>query len=135
MLTELLKEGIGEKEHFNCAEKMLQAANISYNLGLDDETLKLATGFGGGMDIEATCGALTASVMVLGKLFVKDRINEYTKIRILTREFLEDFKREMGTIDCALLKEKYFSKELICGEIINKAAEILDRIVKRESGI
>ena len=52
MLAELIKNGFGEKEDLNCAEKILWGANNAYNLGLDREALKLASGFGGGMAIE-----------------------------------------------------------------------------------
>ena len=35
MLSELIKNGFGEQEGLNCAEKMLHGANIAYKLGLD----------------------------------------------------------------------------------------------------
>jgi C_GCAxxG_C_C family probable redox protein len=84
------------------------------------------------MGIEDKCGALTASIMVLGRLFVKERAHESTKIKELTKELFEEYKKEMGSIDCAPLKEKYKTEELKCRNIIAKAAEILDRIVERE---
>ena len=58
MLSELIKNGFGEQEGLNCAEKMLHGANVAYKLGLDKEALKLASA-GGGMGIEDKCGALT----------------------------------------------------------------------------
>lgn len=132
MLTDLILQGFGEKEDLNCAEKVIQGANIAYKLDLDKEALKLAAGFGGGMAIEDKCGALTASIMVLGRLFVKDRAHEDTKIKELTQELFEEYKKEMGAIDCAPLKKKYRTEELKCRNVIFKAAEILDRIVMRE---
>jgi C_GCAxxG_C_C family probable redox protein len=135
MLAELIKKGFGEQEDLNCAEKILQGANTVYNLGLDKEALKLVAGFGGGMAIEDKCGALTASIMVLGKLFVKNNAHESTKIKDLTVELFEEYKKEMGSIDCAPLKEKHRTEELKCKNVILKAAEILDRIVIRELGL
>jgi C_GCAxxG_C_C family probable redox protein len=132
MLTDLIKQGFGEKEDLNCAEKILQGANIAYNLGLDKEALKLASGFGGGMAIEDKCGALTASIMVLGKLFVNDRAHESAKIKELTIELFKEYSKVMGSIDCAPLKDKYRTEELKCRNVIIKAAEVLDMIVKRE---
>ena len=132
MLTDLLRDGFGEKEDLNCAEKLLQAANIAYNLGLDKEALKLAAGFGGGMAIEDKCGALTASIMVLGRLFIKERAHESTRIKELTLELFEEYRKEMGSIDCAPLKDKHRTEELKCRNVIIKASEVLDRIVKRE---
>lgn len=132
MLRDLIEQGFGEKEDFSCAEKILYGANIAYNLGLDKEALKLVSGFGGGMAIEDKCGTLTASIMVLGKLFVKERSHESTRIKELTRELFEEYKKEMGAIDCAPLKKMHRTKEEKCFRVILKSAEILDRIVERE---
>ena len=132
MLADLIKQGFGDMEDLNCAEKILYGANIAYNLDLNKEALKLAAGFGGGMAIEDKCGALTASIMVLGRLFVNDSAHESSRIKDLAKELFEDYKKEMGTIDCAPLKDKYRTEEFKCRNIIIKAAEVLDRIVKRE---
>lgn len=132
MLAERIKNGFGEKEDLNCAEKILSAANTEYNLGLDNESLKLASGFGGGMAIQDKCGALTAAIMVLGKLFVKKRAHETEKIKELTQELFDEYTKEMGYIDCKPLKEMHRTEELKCRDVIAKAAEILDRIVMRE---
>jgi C_GCAxxG_C_C family probable redox protein len=134
MLADMINQGFGEKEDLNCAEKILQGANIAYDLGLDKEALKLAAGFGGGMAIEDKCGALTASLMVLGKLFVEERAHESTRIKELTKELFDEYQKEMGSIDCAPLKEKHRTEELKCRNVITKAAELLDRMVKRELG-
>lgn len=132
MLAELIKEGFGEKEDLNCAEKILRGANIAYKLGLDSGALKMAAGFGGGMAVEDKCGALTAAIMVLGKLFVTERAHESTKIKELTIELFQEYKKEMGSIDCAPLKQMHRTEELKCKNVIIKAAEVLDRIVARE---
>lgn len=133
MLADLIRNDFGEKEDLNCAEKILYGANIAYDLGLDKEALKLAAGFGGGMAIEDKCGALTASIMVLSRLFVKERAHESEKIKELTKKLFEEFKNEMGHIDCAPLKKMHRTEELKCKNIILKAAEHLDRIVAGES--
>ena len=133
MIVTLIEEGFGEKEDLNCAEKILGAANKAYDLGLDKESLKLASGFGGGMAIEGTCGALTASIMVLGKLFVQEKAHENTQIKDLTRELFSLYEQDMGDIDCAPLKEKYRTEEVKCNNVIIKAAEVLDEIVKRNA--
>ncbi len=132
MLAELIKNGFGDNEDLNCAEKILWGANIAYDLNLDKEALKLASGFGGGMAIEDKCGALTACIMVLGKLFVKERAHESNKIKELTIELFDEYNREMLHIDCEPLKEMYRTEELKCRNVILKAAEILDIIVMRE---
>ncbi|MEN6412044.1 MAG: C-GCAxxG-C-C family (seleno)protein [Veillonellales bacterium] len=134
MLSELIKEGFGEKEDYNCAEKLLYGANQAYGLHLDPNALKVSAGFGGGMAIENVCGALTASIMVLGILFVKDRAHESSRIKDLTKELFDAYKKEMGDINCAYLKDHHRNEEIKCRNIIAKAAEILDQIISREKG-
>ncbi|HHV94232.1 MAG TPA: hypothetical protein GXX47_06840 [Firmicutes bacterium] len=131
MLKELLEQGFGIKEDLNCAERILYGANEVYNLGLDRDDLKLAAGFGGGMAIESICGALTASIMVLGRMYVKDRAHESGRIKELVRELFNLYAEAMGSILCAPLKEKYRTEEMGCQAVIVKAAEILDEIVER----
>ena len=132
MLVELIKNGFGEKEDLNCAEKVLWGANYAYNLGLDRESLKLASGFGGGMAIEDKCGVLTGAIMALGKIFVVERAHESEKIKELTIELFEEYQKEMKSINCQPLKDMYRTEEQKCRIVILKAAEILDRIVSRE---
>src|SRR5665647_1462580 len=86
MLRTLILQGYGEKEDLNCAEKILYGANQVYHLGLDQQALKMVAGFGGGMAIESVCGALTASIMVLGYLFIKKNAHESSRIKDLTQE-------------------------------------------------
>ena len=134
-LAELIDKDFGDKEDLNCAEKILYGANIAYNLGLDKESLKMAAGFGGGMAIEDKCGALTAAIMVLGKLFVGKSAHEGDKIKILTQRLFDEYKKDMGSIDCAPLKKEHRTEALKCKLVIHKAAEILDKIVDEEIGV
>ena len=158
MLTDLIKAGFGIAEDYNCAETILAGANQVYHLGLDQDALKLAAGFGGGMAVEGDCGAITGAIMVLGRLYVKERANgdrgrlwrynrsdhgfcrlyvkerahESDKIKELTKELIEKYRQAMGATDCAPLKAKYRNEEVKCRLVILKAAEILDAIVARE---
>ena len=84
-LSKIIESGLDKKEDLNCSETILKAANISYNMKLDKTALKLAAGFGGGMGIESTCGALTGAVMVLSHLFVTERGHESDYIRDLNQ--------------------------------------------------
>lgn len=126
-------EGYGEKEDLNCAEKILYGANQAYQLNLDEQSLKMSAGFGGGMAIESICGALSASIMVLGLLFVKKNAHESVRIKTLTQELFNTYRKEMGYLDCAPLKAEHRTEELKCKNVILKAAQILDTIIQRES--
>lgn len=135
MLSTLITQGYGTKEDLNCAEKILYGANQVYNLGLDDQALKMSAGFGGGMGIGNVCGALTASVMVLGLLFVKNNAHESSRIKTLTQELFITYRKEMQDINCGPLKAKYRTDEIQCRNVIAKAADILDKIIERENSI
>jgi len=132
MLADMISKGFGNAEDLNCAEKILWGANQAYNLGLDPEALKLASGFGGGMGIGSVCGAVAASVMVLGRLFVKERAHEDTRIKALSQEFIKSYHQEMRQIMCNALKARYRTEEKKCYDVIFKAAQLLDCIVMRE---
>lgn len=131
-LQELLEQGFGEEQDLNCAEKILYGANTAYQLGFDDEDLKVAAGFGGGMAIESVCGALTAAIMVLGRLYVKGVAHESTRIKDLTKELFDNYTEAMGSIYCAPLKEAHRTEKLKCHTVIVEAARVLDEFVARE---
>lgn len=132
MLKELLEQGYGNDMNLNCAEKILHGANEVYNLGLESEALKLATGFGGGMAIESVCGVLTGGIMVLGRLFKSNDLEDKEKFKNIIKDYIESYRKEMGEIDCAPLKERYRTNEEGCNCIIVKAGEVLDEIIEKE---
>ncbi len=132
MLAELLRNGYGNEEGLNCAEKILYGANEVYKLGLDKEALKVASGFGGGMGIESVCGAITGAIMAIGCLFANKNTQEIKKTRDLSKKFFNVYESEMGYIDCTPLKKEYRTEENKCSDVILKAAEILDDIIEEE---
>lgn len=133
MLYEYIRDEMLFKEDWNCAETVLIGADRAYKLGLDRQSYKLAAGFGGGMATgEHTCGALTGAIMALGFLFVKERAHESARIKELTAELFERYQKEMGSLVCNPLKDKYRTEERKCADVILPAAKILDDIVKRE---
>ena len=131
MLQEMIAEGFGNQEDYNCAEKIFYGANKAYNMGLDAAALKLSAAFGGGMGIESVCGALTGGVMALSSLYVKERGHESSRIKELTRELFANFKQELGEIECAPLKSRYRTPEEKCNRVILAAAKALDAVVEK----
>lgn len=132
MLIENCKKYYDKSYNLNCAECILYAANDEYGLGLDKKDFKLAAGFGGGMAVEGTCGALTGAIMVLGLSFVNEKAHESDKIKILTKEMVERFTETLKSINCKELKALYRDDQKRCFDIIKSSAEILDDIIKRE---
>ncbi len=130
LLYNLLENGFGTNEDYNCSEKILYGANKAYSLGLDKKSLKLSAGFGGGMGIESSCGALTAGIMVLSHLFVNEVAHESTLIKEKSGAYLTTFVKEMKSINCYKLKDMYRTDDKKCDDIIFKSALILDTIAE-----
>jgi C_GCAxxG_C_C family probable redox protein len=133
-LSVLVDSGYGEERDLNCAETILWGANLAYDLGLGRNALRLASGFGGGMGIEATCGALTGAVMVLGRLYTRDRSHESPQVKELCERFLRSYRGRMGSIDCAPLKEKYRTEQLKCRAVVREAALLLEELIAEQDG-
>ena len=131
------------REGYNCAQSVLLA--FADKVGLkDEEALRLASSFGGGMGrLREVCGAVSAMFMIAG--FLKGytepnndivKANHYKLIQDLATEF----KSKHGTIICRELlgldgtefspipsarTDEYY-KERPCEEFIKCAAEIVE---------
>lgn len=132
MLVEAVRKYYGSQYDLNCAETILYGANEEYGLNLLKETFKTMAAFGGGMAIEDTCGVATGAICVLGLMFTKERAHESEYVKGLTKEFMDEFKRQCTTLNCAELKSLYRNDEIRCIKIVELGAEILDSIVRRE---
>ena len=132
MLVNLINEGFGNDKGLNCAQKIFHGANVAYDLKISEDTLKVSAGFGGGICIEDACGAVTGAVMALSYMYTN---KEGVELKPLVQEMLNNYTENMGSLNCAELKDKYRTEEIGCKNVILKAAELLDEIVKRESNI
>lgn len=129
-------------KNLNCAQSVL--LSHSEELNLDRTTaIRIALGFGGGMAMGETCGAVTGAYMVLGlKANFKEKsvqeIKEETKVAI--RRFNELFIAKHGSLQCKKLlgvdlstqegsaeaKEKGLF-DSVCTNLVASAAEILEK--------
>jgi C_GCAxxG_C_C family probable redox protein len=135
MLADIAVTYYSPEHDLNCAEAMLYAANDVYRLGLTSETLHAIAGFGGGMAIEETCGALAGAVAVMGILLVEDRAHESVELKESVTAFLRQYKKQMGTINCKVLKDQYREEDPVkCRVIVREAAKLLEEILA-EAGI
>ena len=128
---------------FNCSQAIL--SSYCEQFGLDCETaLKIATGFGGGMHINGTCGAVTGAIMVLGLRYGNSQENKKAKEDTYKKviQFANHFIDRNGSITCRDLlgcdittpeglkqaREKgLFSS--ICPKLVQDAAEILEEML------
>jgi len=90
------------KDGFNCAESIVHTFNDLLNNPLNQEALKMATGFGGGLGYAGCmCGALTGSAMILG--LYEGRVDPGQSrgpIYDLVHEFHDRFANEFGGTCC-----------------------------------
>jgi C_GCAxxG_C_C family probable redox protein len=91
---------------FNCAQSVLSA--FAQDSGLsEDEALKVATAFGGGMGRQQlTCGAVTGAAMAMGLKFGKGKLdgNEQKKVTYeKTVQLFEAFVHLNGSVNCRKL--------------------------------
>ncbi len=86
---------------FNCAQTVFSI--FANDVGLDEiTTLKIASGFGGGMACAETCGAVTGSYMVIGMKhgFTTPNPDDKAKTKLKIQKFNEKFKAAHGTLIC-----------------------------------
>lgn len=139
-----MKKAQSAIEHFktmNCAQSVL----LSYadELNLDEiTTIKIASGFGGGMAMAETCGAVTGAYMVLGlKAHAEGKsIQEIkTETKTAVRKFNGLFITRHGSLKCKKLLGVNISTpegaaeandknlfDSICKVLVGSAAEILE---------
>jgi C_GCAxxG_C_C family probable redox protein len=131
---------------FNCSQSVLAAYAEQFALN-QEQALKLAGGFGGGMGRTAeTCGAVTGAIMVIGLKFasttpgdMQGKENAYAVVR----EFIHRFKGRNVSVLCRELLDCDIStpegmkraqqEKLIkqcCPKFIRDAAEILDQLIE-----
>ena len=91
---------------FNCSQSVLTAFGPDFELN-EDTCLKISCAFGAGMGRQQhVCGAVTGALMALGLKYGKaindddsKKMHTYSK----TNEFLNEFSKNHGSINCLLL--------------------------------
>ncbi len=92
---------IDHDKGFNCAQSVLM--QFSEDFGVPRYlAARLASGFGGGMRMGKTCGALTGALMVLGLAHGFDTAELKLKqnMELLTQDMISDFHNLHGCTDC-----------------------------------
>lgn len=124
----------------NCAEAVLRT--FAADTGLEEEVVRLATGFGGGIGCSGdVCGALSGGVMALGMRFGRlDEHDDAAKERCYTAaaELRSRFREACGAVDCRDLTGLDLSTEAgrseadqcgvhktVCIQCVREAAQIV----------
>lgn len=131
----------------NCSQAVLSSYSESF--GLDGETAsRVATGFGGGMRMAETCGAVTGAFMVLG-LKYGNSTSEDKEVKAKTYEkiveYISRFKARHGSVmcrellDCDITTPEGATKakennlfNSICPKLVRDAAEVLEEMLEEK---
>ncbi|MHC4478087.1 MAG: C-GCAxxG-C-C family protein [Planctomycetota bacterium] len=132
------------EEGFNCSQAVFSA--YSERSRLDNKTAaKIASGFGGGMRMAETCGAVTGALMVIGLKFGAAEPGDTAakqKTYELVKDFTNRFKARRGSVICRDLlgcdistpegtksaQEKNLF-DTLCPKLIADVAEILEQVL------
>lgn len=135
------------RNKFNCSQSVLATFGPEYGLS-EDDCLKIATAFGGGMGRQQhICGALTGALMVLGLKYGKGLNDPEEKKRYtyqLTNELFDEFKKVNGSENCLelldgldmnnpddnkkIVERNYY--DIRCEKYVSDAVNILAKIMK-----
>lgn len=124
--------------NLSCAEAMFKACNEYYHLHLSEETRRMFSVMGIGMQTEQSCcGAFTVAVGIIGLMTAKDgetdadNIEGYRMIYELTGHVLEVF----GTLHCMELQGlEIEGEENPCHVIVEEIARKLEEILSGGHG-
>ncbi len=115
---------------FNCAETVLLWADEKYGLNVAPEDVRLVSGFGGGLGCGENCGALLGALAALSKALVRERAHATPGFQEACGALVDRFRAELGSIECAELKEKYRRPDVRCLLVAERAAALLDEYMQ-----
>ena len=132
------------EQRFNCSQAIF--ATYSPEFGVDRETaLKVACGFGGGMRMGETCGAVTGAFMVIGLKYGcteagdnEQEFRTYEMVKTFAKEFTarNDSVCCKDLLGCDISSDEGVQKAVdeglfrsVCPKVVRDAAEILEQMI------
>ncbi|MBP7479158.1 MAG: cysteine synthase A [Spirochaetaceae bacterium] len=118
-----------------CSEAIIRAFNEYYQLGMTDNELKIATGFGAGLGgSKCSCGSVTAGVIILSRMTGRTQTSESEEITFqLVGKLHDQFKKKYKAMCCRVLTRKVLWGSVwhknYCERIVWDAACILDSLI------
>ena len=111
--------------HYNCAQAVL--VPFADKIGIDEEKLfKITANFGSGMKRGATCGAITAGLMVLGLFGIEDAAT----IGVYYNRLKDNHEGKLDCVDLLRInKEKGGDRKVHCDGMIQEVITLLEKIL------
>jgi C_GCAxxG_C_C family probable redox protein len=129
-------------QHFSCSQSVFSAFASRFGL-TDEQALKLASPFGGGVAHQGqVCGAVTGALMAIGLARGNATLDQKDETYRLAEEYLERFQERHGTILCRELigvdistpeglqraREQDVFKS-ICPRLVQDATELVEEFI------
>lgn len=124
----------------NCAESTLRCLIEDGAIDAPMDTVRMMTGFGGGMQRGSTCGAVIGAVAALSWATGRTEPDaSRAESAAAVREFLKRFEAEFGTLSCKELQATYVKEHALksdgmyrkCTVFVEKAIEIAKDILSK----
>lgn len=110
------------KGGYNCAETIIDAYNKNHNTSIP---VSLGSGMGSGATIGSLCGAINASLIVIGMLKGRNLPTETNEAKELSNILLKNIKEKYGSELCIDLKKSGVS----CAEIVEFTYNELEKLI------
>jgi C_GCAxxG_C_C family probable redox protein len=129
------------EDGYNCSQAIFATYGKEFGIS-PDQAFKIASGFGGGMRIDGTCGVVTGAFMVLGLKFAKGKDKPYDKIIKFAETFCLKNKSTncQALIGCDIRTKQGMAKATnqglfrsICSQLVKDSAEILETMLADDS--
>jgi C_GCAxxG_C_C family probable redox protein len=126
------------KNGYNCAEAVLRSFCDTLNLPINEEALKIASGFGGGVGhAGCMCGALTGATMIISLLTGRTSPDQSREPAYQSAaEFHKRFTDEFGAACCRVINLHPFAtpeQRRNCLKITGKTAELLQAFLQERN--
>lgn len=130
------------KGGLNCAESTLRCLIEERAIDLSPETVRMMSGFGGGMQRGTTCGTVVAAVAAISWATGRTEPGQPREpSAAAVREFLRRFEEAFGTLNCRELQAVYVKEHALksegmyrsCTVFVEKAVELVRDILNQTS--
>ncbi|MGE5381416.1 MAG: C-GCAxxG-C-C family protein [Methylocystaceae bacterium] len=125
------------KNGLYCSEAILKAFNDDYHLGLNDQVLAIATGFGAGLGgAKCCCGSITGGALVLSLTTGRVSAEQSEQVCFQIVKSLHDqFRSRFGKTCCrALTKSVEWGSDehhQYCERYVEAAAQITEDLLQK----
>jgi|GEM_PF-417389 len=121
---------------FNCAESTVHLFSSLGKHDIPPDLIKTMTGFGGGMQRGLTCGAVTASVALLGLFTGRTEPSQSREPSAqAVKMYLAEFEKRFGSLTCHRLKAGFESKSaemyVHCAKFVKESVDIINEILSK----